>query len=210
MARDVPLLVLSTTVALYWSTIVFLVIYQRVRYRRKAGVVPKQPFERWLWLLMVPVVVSWITFPILAGKEQFFWFVLPTWATEVDSVYWVRCAAACLAVVAYLLSLYCWLLLGRNWSMAIVPKQTSELVTSGAYRWVRHPIYSLSVWLMISSLVVVPTVPMVFLALLHLVVMTLKASNEERHLQNHFGNSYVQYCQQVGRFWPRWSLAPRT
>jgi protein-S-isoprenylcysteine O-methyltransferase Ste14 len=111
--------------------------------------------------------------------------------------------AAVVAAACYFLSVYCWLLLGRHWSMAIVPGQTSQLVTGGLYRWVRHPIYSLQVALMLASAVIVPTVLMASFAYLHLVAMNLKARHEERHLEESFGPSYVDYCQRVGRFWPR-------
>src|SRR5215470_11475713 len=32
--------------------------------------------------------------------------------------------------------------LGRNWSSTVVVKQDHTLITTGPYRWVRHPIYS--------------------------------------------------------------------
>ena len=127
----------------------------------------------------------------------------------MPGVYGLRWTAAALAVVCYLLSLYCWLLLGRHWSMAIVPSETSRLVSSGVYRWVRHPIYSLSVGLMLTSAVVVPTVPMVLVACLHVLAMNLKARFEEHYLKESFGPSYAEYCCGVGRFWPRWSSLSR-
>jgi protein-S-isoprenylcysteine O-methyltransferase Ste14 len=93
--------------------------------------------------------------------------------------------------------------MGRNWSMAIIPDQKTELVTSGLFGWVRHPIYSLSILLMMCTAVVVSTVPMVLLAVLHVTLMNLKAQNEERHLTARHGLSYGNYCNQVGRFVPR-------
>jgi protein-S-isoprenylcysteine O-methyltransferase Ste14 len=203
MGTDGPLLVLATTICTYWGTVALLVLYKRLRHGGRAGLKPRRGFERRLWRLIVPVVGAWILLPLLAA-QGWSWLAVPAWAQDLSAVYALRWAAAGLAVVCYGLSLYCWLLMGRNWSMAIVPGQT-ELVTRGLYRWVRHPIYALSITLMLASVVILPTVPLVVLAGLHLVAMNLKARHEEQHLEKTFGTSYTDYCRQVGRFWPHWS-----
>jgi protein-S-isoprenylcysteine O-methyltransferase Ste14 len=207
MFQDVPLFLLAATVGTYWATVVLLILHKRVRYGRSSGLLPRHGYEWRLWALIVPVVLAWIALPILAGSGPLSWLRLPSWAHDVTGVLGIRWAAAVLAVVFYLMSLYSWLLLGRHWSMAIVPGQTSQLVTRGVYRWVRHPIYSLSMGLMLASAVVVPTVPMILVACLHLIAMNLKARYEERYLGKSFGAAYAEYCSQVGRFWPHWSRA---
>jgi protein-S-isoprenylcysteine O-methyltransferase Ste14 len=200
---DVPLLLLATTITTYWSTVVLLVIYRRLRHGHSAGVIPRQRFERRLWRLIVPVFLGWVNLPWLALNVQIPGLALPAWTTQLSVVFTVRAAAAGVALLCYLLSLVCWLRLGRNWTMAVVPKQESQLVTAGPYRWVRHPIYSLSILLMLMSALVLPTVPMVLLAALHIYVMTRKARHEEGHLRERFGPEYAHYCDQVGRFCPR-------
>jgi protein-S-isoprenylcysteine O-methyltransferase Ste14 len=203
MFKDVPLFILAATVGTYWGTVALLVLYKRVRHGRSSGLLPRRGYEWRLWALIVPVVLAWITLPMLAVGGRVAWLALPDWAHDGSWAYGPRWAAAVLAVACYLMSLYSWLLLGRHWSMAIVPGQTSQLVTRGAYRWVRHPIYSLSMGLMLASAVVLPTVPMVLVACLHLVAMNLKARYEEGYLGKSFGPAYAEYCRQVGRFWPR-------
>jgi protein-S-isoprenylcysteine O-methyltransferase Ste14 len=205
MVKDVPLAVVSGIICTYWSTVGLLVAYKAVRHAQSAGVIPRQAFERWLWLLIVPIMVAWIGLPMLAGRSTHPWLVLPSWAATLSWVYMVRWSGAVVAGLCYVASLYSWLLLGRHWSMAVVPAQTARLVTKGAYRWVRHPIYSLSVLMMLASFIVLPTGLMALLACTHIVVMNLKAWNEERHLKSAFGAAYVDYCRQAGRFWPRWS-----
>jgi protein-S-isoprenylcysteine O-methyltransferase Ste14 len=202
---DVALFIVIGTIWSYWATVILLAWYQRVRHGRSAGILPRQRYERQLWLLILPVVAGWLFLPILAGNTRLPLLGLPAWFSEVSWVTDLRRLAAVLAAVCYALSLYCWLSLGRHWSMAIVPGQTSQVVTAGPYRWVRHPIYSLQVAIMLMSVIVVPTAAMVLLACLHLVAMNLKARNEERHLAQSLGTRYLDYCQRVGRFWPRLS-----
>ena len=205
MFEDRPLFLLACTVALYWGTVLLLVLAKRLRHGRSVGLLPTHAYERRLWLLIVPVVVAWVLLPILAGKSHSPWIRLPFWASTVAVVYALRSVAALVAAACYLLSLYCWFVLGRRWSMAIVPGGTTELVRRGPYRWVRHPIYGLSVALMLASAVVTLTVPMAAAAALHFVAMSLKARHEEQHLAASFGAEYEQYCREVGRFWPRMS-----
>ena len=115
MVKDVPLFLLALTVSVYWATVVLLVLATRLRHGRSAGLVPSQAYERRLWLLIVPVVTAWILLPILAGTDQIPWISLPSWAQSMTVINGIRWVAALLAVGCYLLSLYCWLVLGRHW-----------------------------------------------------------------------------------------------
>jgi len=45
-------------------------------------------------------------------------------------------------LLGLLLAIWARLCLGKNWGMPMTQKQDPELVTSGPYRYVRHPIYS--------------------------------------------------------------------
>jgi protein-S-isoprenylcysteine O-methyltransferase Ste14 len=87
--------------------------------------------------------------------------------------------------------------------MAVAPDQATDLVTTGLYGLVRHPIYALSSLLMLCTLVVVPTVPVLLMAVIHIGMMLAKARNEERFLAGRHGAVYLRYMQRTGRFVPR-------
>jgi protein-S-isoprenylcysteine O-methyltransferase Ste14 len=209
LEMDFPLLVLAMTITTYWTTVSLFVLNRRLRHGQSAGVFPRQRVERRLWLLAVPVCAGWIALPWLGLTLAAPGLALPVWATDWAAVVCLRIAAAGVAVVGYLLSAACWVRMGRSWTIAVVPKQDTRLVTAGLYRWVRHPIYALSIVLMLASAVVLPTVPMALLAALHLIALGFKARNEERHLLRHFGHDYARYCEQVGRFCPTWTTPTR-
>jgi protein-S-isoprenylcysteine O-methyltransferase Ste14 len=44
---------------------------------------------------------------------------------------------------------------------------------------------------------------MLLTAAIHLMLMTLKARNEERHLLGTHGDDYARYVERTGRFFPR-------
>jgi len=93
--------------------------------------------------------------------------------------------------------------MGRSWRMAVAPDQQTELVTTGLYGLVRHPIYALSILLMMCTLVVAPTLPVALMACIHISLMQAKARNEERFLVGRHGAVYQRYMQRTGRFVPR-------
>jgi protein-S-isoprenylcysteine O-methyltransferase Ste14 len=54
----------------------------------------------------------------------------------------VLCAGFILFLLGLMLAVWARLYLGKNWGMPMSEKQDPELVTSGPYRYIRHPIYS--------------------------------------------------------------------
>jgi protein-S-isoprenylcysteine O-methyltransferase Ste14 len=95
--------------------------------------------------------------------------------------------------------------LGRNLTDTVVVRRAAELVTSGAYRWVRHPYYVAAGWLMGSVTLLTGNwlIGVTSLAVLGLLVW--RTPLEEAELLARFGHEYEDYCQRTGRFWPRWS-----
>lgn len=87
--------------------------------------------------------------------------------------------------------------LGSNWSGIVTLKQNHELVRSGAYRWVRHPIYTGLLFAFAGSALArgewrgVLAVAIVFFALWR------KLRLEERWMVETFGDAYLRYRSEV-------------
>src|SRR5262245_1534373 len=122
----------------------------------------------------------------------------------------LRWMAAAVAVACLALSIECWVRMGSRWRMAVVPGERTELVTSGLYARIRHPIYALSITLMACSALIVATFPMLAIAVIHVCLMLLKARNEESFLLGTHGEEYARYCAQTGRFLPRFARRAAT
>jgi protein-S-isoprenylcysteine O-methyltransferase Ste14 len=200
--RDLPGLLLILVLWLYWARVAAMSHRVRRRTRRLAGIVPEQGLERVMWLLWVPLVAAWMTLPILALRGGSGPFALPAFA--LDAPYSILRWVGALAALGCLLATWrVWRAMGSNWSMAVTAERNRELLTEGPFARVRHPIYSLSLLLMLCSLAVVPTLPMLVVALVHATLMILKARNEERFLLGLHGEAYARYCARTGRFMPR-------
>ena len=100
------------------------------------------------------------------------------------------------------LSLASIILMGRAWRIGIDPENRTELVQHGPYRWVRHPIYSGFLVMLIGNVMVVPHLVVDAAALLTAFGLAYQAHREEKHLLRTFGDRYAQYVARTGCFAP--------
>ena len=200
--NDLPLTAAVVSVWVYWVIVGAMSWRMRRRTRRLAGVVPEQKVEQVMWYVWVPMVVLWMALPMIASRGNTMHLAVPDWA-RVGWYANVRGVAGVVAIAALLATIECWKRMGKSWRMAVVPGERTELVTSGLYRVIRHPIYALSMLLVIATAVVLPTLPMIAVALVNVTLLTLKARNEERHLLATLGGAYAAYLASTGRFLPR-------
>jgi protein-S-isoprenylcysteine O-methyltransferase Ste14 len=202
--KDVPLVVLIATIWAYWLGVAIMINRVRHRNRKLVGLVPEQRVERLLWLIWVPLVAAWMFLPYAALSRADAPWALPAFAREGGGYGSVRWAAAAVAVFCLLGTVKCWLRMGDDWRMDVGARKT-DLITDGLFARIRHPIYAFSMLLMICSALIVPTLPMIAIAAVHLALMNIKARNEEEHLTAVHGDRYRRYVARTGRFFPRFS-----
>ncbi len=96
--------------------------------------------------------------------------------------------------------------LGQNWSSAVSVKVGHELIRTGPYAWVRHPIYSGIILGMIgSALARCAPRGLISIALLWL-GFSLKFRMEEQFMRKTFGPEYDDYSRTTGALIPRLHL----
>jgi protein-S-isoprenylcysteine O-methyltransferase Ste14 len=199
---DVPGVLLTATIWSYWIGVGAMIV--RIRgHARGAGVLPQQRLERVMGLIWVPLVIAWIALPWLAlNRSQPPW-ALPEFARSEHAYIVLRWVAAMVALACLAATIKCWARMGRGWRMAVTDEANHTLITDGMFRHIRHPIYAFSILLMLCTIVIVPTWPMLAFGVVHVGLMLLKARNEERHLLAKHGESYARYLEATGRFVPR-------
>jgi protein-S-isoprenylcysteine O-methyltransferase Ste14 len=89
------------------------------------------------------------------------------------------------------------LTLGRNWSGSVVFKQGHELIVTGPYALVRHPIYTGLVAMMLGTALAYAQPLGLALFAAGVVVLSMKARNEERLMTSHFPDAYPSYRRRV-------------
>jgi protein-S-isoprenylcysteine O-methyltransferase Ste14 len=88
-------------------------------------------------------------------------------------------------------------ILGRNWSGTITFKEDHELITRGPYAYVRHPIYSGLLLMMLGTAIESARLRTFLLLALVLVVLRIKAHFEEKLMIRHFPEAYPEYRRRV-------------
>lgn len=93
--------------------------------------------------------------------------------------------------------------LGRNVTPTAVARSDADLVVSGPYRWVRHPLYS-SMGLTIPGFALLSANLLVLGAgAATFAVIAIRTRREEIELVERFGSAYADYMERTGRFFPR-------
>jgi protein-S-isoprenylcysteine O-methyltransferase Ste14 len=93
--------------------------------------------------------------------------------------------------------------LGRQWRFDAGLNADHQLVTSGVYRIVRHPIYSSMLWMLIGTGLMIAPVPMLLLSLLLFVIgAEIRVRVEDRLLASRFGEQFYRYQRTVAAYIP--------
>jgi protein-S-isoprenylcysteine O-methyltransferase Ste14 len=168
-----------------------------------AGLVPKDPFERRIWPLWFPLLIAWVLMPGLAIKRRHPWLVISETLLADPVMSTARWSAAIVAVASFCAVIWCWVQMGRQWRVGVLPGAQTAVISLGPFRFIRHPIYAFTSLLVLCSMVIVPTLAMTIVALPHIVLMYFKSCREEQLLLRTHGEIYAAYCRRTGRFLPR-------
>ena len=93
--------------------------------------------------------------------------------------------------------------IGNGITATSATRQRHALVTSGPYRWVRHPLYTFSASLFIAFGMMADNWFIALLGILAFMIMAIRTPREEANLIEKFGDDYRVYMKRTGRFLPR-------
>ena len=106
-------------------------------------------------------------------------------------------------VAGLLVSVWARVHLGKFWSARVTLKEGHELIQSGPYARVRHPIYSGIGLAMLGTALFSGQWRALIGAAIFIVGHWLKSQREEALLTSQFGPAYAEYCQRTGSLLPR-------
>ena len=105
---------------------------------------------------------------------------------------WLQGIGLAIFLAGLALAIWARLYLGRNWGMPMSEKVDPELVTTGPYRKVRHPIYTGIILAMVGTAIAVSWYWLIAAALMA-AYFIYSAVNEERYMAGQFPDTYPAY-----------------
>ncbi len=132
------------------------------------------------------------------GRIPLRWLYLPVWPVGL----WPFWLGAGVMIAGLLFAVWAREHLGSNWSRSVTIKQDHELITSGPYGVVRHPIYTgilagfLGTAIALSQVRGFIAFGLVFLAL------WMKLRMEEQWMRSQFGETYATYAHETAALVP--------
>ena len=109
----------------------------------------------------------------------------------------------------------CWLLLfwtlrglGTNLTDTVVTRREHTLVTSGPYRWIRHPFYDAVTLFLLAIALAAASWCLFLIGGVFFVLIAIRSQTEEANLLARFGEAYRVYRGRTGKFLPKIARQP--
>lgn len=152
------------------------------------------------------VLVSLRLLGLVAAVVMLAYLIEPAWVawSAVPLPAWLRWLGGGLLAAGGLLMTWAFVVLGRNLTDTVVTRQEHSLVTSGPYRWVRHPFYVAAALAVAGVSLAAASWSLALAGGLVVALLVFRTAREEELLAARFGDEYRDYARSTGRFFPRW------
>jgi protein-S-isoprenylcysteine O-methyltransferase Ste14 len=133
------------------------------------------------------------------------YLINPAWMTwsKIGFPEWVRWLGVGLGIVCTLGIYWLFSSIGSGITPTSATRTEHKLVTSGPYRWVRHPLYTFGSSMFITFGMIADNWFIALLGVLAFIAMASRTPKEEANLIEKFGDQYRDYMKRTGRYLPK-------
>lgn len=125
-------------------------------------------------------------------------------ALELDGFVAIRSCGLVLMAFGAAFNILGRVFLKKNWADHVRVYSDQQLVTNGAYRIVRHPLYASIIWMFFGAAIAyLNPLAAAETVLIFIPAMTYRSNLEEQALAETFGDQYSSYRKTTGRFFPK-------
>ncbi|MQA29103.1 MAG: hypothetical protein GEU82_04585 [Luteitalea sp.] len=123
------------------------------------------------------------------------------WASAPFPV-WLRWTGIAMQALSGILLIWTVRTLGPNLTDTVVTRHNHTLVTTGPYRWVRHPFYGSVTLLLLANGLAAANWFLLAGGGAVVALLVMRTDAEEQRLVARFGDGYRDYVEHTGRFVP--------
>ncbi len=163
---------------------IVLIVRQPELLRKRLDAKEQQQEQKWVVALSGLMFIA--VFVVAGLSLRFGWYMLPDWAVFVATVVFL----AAYALYAEVMRENVWL------SRTIEVQHNQQVVSTGLYGIVRHPMYSATLLLFLSMPLVLASPWSFAIMLLYIPIIALRICNEEQVLEREL-KGYTEYKQRV-------------
>ncbi|MFX0123571.1 MAG: methyltransferase [Candidatus Hodarchaeota archaeon] len=116
--------------------------------------------------------------------------------------FWIRWVGVILTMLGIGVEVSTQLYLGKNYSTFLHIREEQTLITTGPYRYVRHPMYSALITVGIGMSLLSANLYFGLPFFVTILVIIFRVKKEEEVMIKKFGEEYVQYIKRTKRFIP--------
>jgi protein-S-isoprenylcysteine O-methyltransferase Ste14 len=133
------------------------------------------------------------------------YLINPAWMawSKLGLPEWVRWIGVGVGILCTLGIYWLFSSIGSGITPTSATRKEHRLVTSGPYRWVRHPLYTVGSSLFIAFGMMADNWFIALLGILAFIAMAARTPKEEANLIEKFGDEYREYMKRTGRLFTR-------
>ena len=185
-----------TTSFIRWCWAIFLVVWLITALRAKRTRTAES-FGGQLPYRLVTVLGAFLIFDNRLSSVGVLGAPILPWSATLYDI------GAALTVLGILFAFWARFHLGRNWSGNVTIKTDHELIRTGPYARIRHPIYTGMLLALAGTGLAIDAWRAVLGFVLVLAGFWLKARREEAILEREFGVRFTDHVRATGMFFPR-------
>jgi protein-S-isoprenylcysteine O-methyltransferase Ste14 len=181
------------------AVVVFMPVGLYHRIRSHTG----EKIDRWQEGVFILFGLRLTALVLFAGGIT--WMIAPQWMSwsSVPIPAWLRWIGFAVAVCAGILWSWTVHTLDKNLTDTVVTRKEHSLVTTGPYRWVRHPFYTACAIGLVGGSLAMANWFFFVLGGIGVGFLVARTRIEEEKLVERFGDDYREFVKRTGRFLPR-------
>jgi protein-S-isoprenylcysteine O-methyltransferase Ste14 len=133
------------------------------------------------------------------------YLINPAWMlwSKIGLPEWIRWLGIAIGILCTLGIYWLFSSIGTGITPTSATRKEHKLVTSGPYRWVRHPLYTVGSSMFVAFGLMADNWFIIALGILAFIGMAMRTPKEEANLVEKFGDEYREYMKRTGRFFPK-------